>query len=291
MRTTVALVALLFAAAPALAQVNVSPQPAGGLLAPGATTELYVDVTVDCLWLAQNGGSATVTLATPNAPEWLLAGPAEASFNGITCLQGQQTTLAANITLPVDIAEDAIGLVSTPLTVEATGTPSTGSAVTASGDVPDGIMVDYRSGHTLSPAGSQTFDVTDGTYTFNLTIEVQANAKSMVMFENKKLSDPGAKLSGLKAVIFEVAEGEREATLEVTFEAPEGAWEEVTASFKNFSHCMGGPDCPPVEETNITYTFRNAGTPAGEEPEQDSPGFGVLALVGMLALAGAMRRR
>jgi len=293
----VALGLMLLAAVPAAAQsdsITVTPMEPEGPVPPGGSLTLYADVAVDCLLIIQNAGSLEVSFAFPDAPTGVNASVEPVSYDAQGCLTSPAPldgTLIKNITVDVSASEDAPGLTPFALTMEATGDDQTGS-----GDF-QGLMVDYSPGHTIDPGNGETFEVRGGQVSFNLTIDVTANARTMVMFEDKDVP-AGAKLDGLSAVTFEVAAGERTATLPVTFQAPQGDWEELEVSFTNFSHCLDGSPCDPVQQQQVTWTFVNmGGAPTGTDGDggdegEESPGAGMLLVaLGVLAAALVAARR
>lgn len=152
-------------------------------------------------------------------------------------------------------------------------------------------VVAHLPGHTLDPAGDQVFDVTGATLGFDLEVAIQANARTMVMFEEKQVTGT-ASPTGLKAYIFDVAGGERTLTNRIVFTAPESAWEEGTVSFYNYSPCLGGEGCGEQFPQRITWTLRNMAGPGPtlEPDSKDSPGPPILLLVALIASAMLMRR-
>ncbi len=284
----VALVALLpatSAQAPSAAfelQASVPP-----MLIPNGATAIDVMVTLGCMEVLENMGEADVVVALADAPEWLQAEPAQLHFGIEECLG--HDTVVQNATLSVETV-DAPGLAPFTLALVAQLGDHAAEAEAA------GVMVDYLPGHTMTPDGDQTFMVNGTTLEFDLDLEITANAKTMIMFEDKVVSG-AASLTGLRAHIFDVAAGDRSLTNRVIFTAPESAWAQETVSFYTYSHCLDGPDCGENFARNVTWTFQNAGpampatnqAPLAEDAE--APGVSWAFLLVAMTVAVAVRRR
>lgn len=289
-----ALVALLTASTPATAQL-----PAEGAtlqvampahLEPGTATQVPVVFEVGCAEIALSGSTVLVDLEA--APSWLAVDGPSWTVGLLDCLGLEKVTLTGQLNLTP--TAEAPGL--EPFTVDALGRIDDHEYLV------EGLTSEllYRPGHTMDPSGDQTFTVDGPTYTFDLQVEITANAKTMVMFEDKVVSGQ-AFLTGLRAKVFDVPNGERTATLPITFEAPEGPWTEETATFYNYSHCLGGEDCGEELARTITWTFVNADPDAGsattDQPHdggkegKGTPGLALPGLVASVAVGARLARR
>lgn len=280
-------IALLLLASSAAAQV---PSAAFEILAtsepflePDATTEIPVTVTVGCLEVLENMGEADVSISIVEPPAWLTYEALEMHFGIEDCAGHEEITKDGN--LIVDVF-GAPGLEAFSLTVQAALGSHTTDAVL------EDLMVDYLPGHTMDPDGDQTFQVMGATYEFDLTVDILANAKTMIMFEDKVVSGT-ASLTGLKANIFDVAAGDTQMIAPVLFTAPEGPWTQETVTFYTYTHCLDKEGCGPQQPQNITWTFVNA-NPAPlsvEETSESTPSVPIgMLLVAVAGLAVAVRR-
>ncbi len=283
--TVVALLPATSAQAPSAAfelEADVPP-----MLSPDAPTAIEIMVTVGCMEVLENMGEADVSVALADAPEWLQAEPVQLHF-GIEECPGHDAVVK-NATLSVDTI-DAPGLA--PFTLALVAQLGDHAAETEA----PGVMVDYLPGHLMTPDGDQTFMVNGTTFEFDLALEITANAKTMIMFEDKVVSG-AASLTGLRAHIFDVASGDRSLTNRVVFTAPEGEWAEETVSFYTYSHCLDGPDCGENFARNVTWTFQNVGpaVPATDEApvdkDADAPAVSWAFLLVAMAVAVTLRRR
>jgi hypothetical protein len=247
MRTLLALLAagaslLLVGSASAL---TIDAEDPTTLVPHDGSLDLNVVVTATCQEILLGGASLTVALGATGAPSWLGVTGSTVDFSLTEC--GATVNVVKNGTVTLTPAADAIGLQPVSLTVTANTDAAT--------DPVSGVMVSYRPGHQISPSGDQTFRVTDATYPFNVSIAVQANARTMVMFTEKVVNGTGV-LTGLRDHTFDVAAGETTLVLPVTFTAPTGKWSTNTVTFTNFSHCLEHDSCSqPTMMKNITWTF------------------------------------
>lgn len=264
-------------------------------LSPTTPTGVPFNVTLDCAVIAQKGGSANVDVSLDKAPAWITAQAARVSFAAADCVTGAKTTLTRPGTIQLAAAADAPGLEPFSVTLSAAVTGSTEKTTAKKDD----LVLGYRPGHALSPPGDQTFRVTQATYAFELAINVTANAQTMVMFEDKTV-DLGS-LDGLRAMTFDVANGERAITYNVLYTPPTGNWTQAKVTFRTYSHCLVGDGCDPQLASTITWTFLNeqppspndAGNPSDPAPGGQSPSVGgalTLALVALASLILARRR-
>lgn len=261
-------------------------------LAHSGPTPVPIDVVLGCdLVLTTGGGSATVTM--PFLPPWLTAPAQSVAVEATDCIPGAVGNVTRTVTLQVTPAADAPGLVPANITARIDYAGELRGTAQANVTLPE-VVVAYRPGHTLTPAGDQEFRVPGNrSFSFDLEIEVTANARTMVMFEDKVVSDPEALLLGLKAETYDVAAGEKGEVRKVTFTPPDGAWDEVTVSFRTFSHCLDGDDCGNQLEANLTWRFLNESpvTAQGETTKAAPAPAVVLLLILLVAALAWIRRR
>jgi hypothetical protein len=264
-------------------------------IAHDAPTSVPLTVEIGCD-LAITSGGGTVTVTMEELPEWLTATTATFDVDPMSCIPSSPSlgNVSQEVTLQVTPSKDAPGLVPASLNATVRFTGELRGNATAGIEVPP-VVVKYRPGHSTTPE-DMTFTVPPGApYTFDLVIDVTANARTMVMFEDKKLSDPAALLNGLKAETYDVAAGKRGETRKVTFTPPEDpSWERVVVTFRTFSHCLDGDHCPEEMQRNVTWTFVNQqpGLQTSTLDEKDAPALPmVLVAAGLVALAAMVRRR
>jgi hypothetical protein len=283
-----------------LAMPGVGAQSSPVALAPSwpsalsatAATDIGFNVTLECAFLLGKGGSVNVDVGLNLPPVWLNGTPVRVPFSLTACTAG--TTITKSGTLSVSASPKAPGLFPFDLTAQATVVGGTENAAHTRKD----LVVAYRPGHAFTPSGNQTFEVVGATYGFDLRIDVNANAQTMVMFEDKTVEV--GMLDGVRAMTFDVANGERSATYNVVFTPPATAWEESNVTIRTYSHCLVGSGCEPQLEQRIVWTFVNRqpaqiqGDSSGNmEPGAASPGpsLGAMLILGMLAVALARRHR
>ncbi len=264
------------------------------VLVPTGPNLVPFNVTLECSLIATKGGTVNVDVTATDAAPWLNVTPARVSFPLTDCASGPRTTLTKPGAVALTPTLDAPGLQPFTLTLVAQVVGSTEKATS----MKENLVLAYKPGHTLTPAGDQTFPVTDATFAFELRIDITANAQTMVMFENKTV-DVGT-LDGLRAMTFDVANNDRTITYNVLYTPPEFNWTEAKVRFHTYSHCLVGANCTPQLEQNLTWTFVNKQPPApppSMEPTPttaggSSPGLGTFFLVVAIAMvAAALRRR
>lgn len=288
-----ALAALLLAPL-AAADATHSTTFTGGAIPYDGTATIPIDVTVECPDLLVGLGSSARVDAV--GPSWLNATSTTVTFDPMECSGSPAGALTKQVEVSLTPLPDAPGLVNA--TLNATLVYDDENPATQASQSPielPAVHVAYRPGHIMAPAGDQTFTVTDGTYTFDMQVDITANARTMIMFEDKKVSGGGL-LTGLQAHVFDVPAGEVQLVQPVKFTAPQGAWETVKVSFYNYSHCLDGTDCGPQIQSNVTWTFKNANPaviePAGEKKDsKGAPGPALPAVLIALALVAIMVRR
>ncbi|HET6399030.1 MAG TPA: hypothetical protein VFH47_05700 [Candidatus Thermoplasmatota archaeon] len=289
-------------ALPVQADVSATTAFAGGEIAHDAPTMVPITVDVGCdLALRTAGG--TVTVEFQDLPEWLTASPQSMEVDPAACVPGVDGSITQDVPMELTPSPDAPGLVPAILNASVT---YTGEVTEPTGQVsaPEtafvetpATMVAYRPGHTMQPDGDQTFQVPGNEpYSFDLQLDIQANARTMIMFEDRTISDPNALINGLKAQIYDVPAGQTSETRKVTFTPPSGPWESVAVTFRTYSHCLDGENCGNQLERTVTWTFVNAGgeAPPAEEPEsgsKDAPGPALVIVLVALVAALAARRR
>jgi hypothetical protein len=282
----------------AAADVSHSTTFEGGAIPYDGSATIPIQVSVGCdVILGSLGGAASIAVI---APAWLNATSTTVTFDPMECAADptvEAITKQADVTITP--AADAPGLVNATLNAtivyvgEAPG--PLGEARESPVMLPE-VHVAYRPGHLLTPSGDQTFTVTDGTYAFDMTMDITANARTMVMFEDKKVTGGGL-VTGLQAHVFNVPNGERNLVQPVKFTAPQGAWDQVKVTFRNYSHCLDGTDCGDQLTQIVTWTFKNGNPAAAAEPASEkaeskgAPGLMLPSLLGILALAAVALRR
>ncbi|MFA5943535.1 MAG: hypothetical protein WC876_03610 [Candidatus Thermoplasmatota archaeon] len=280
----------------AAADVTHSTTFKGGAIPYDGNATIPIQVSVGCdVVLASGGGSADVQVA--GQPTWLNATSTTVAFDPSECLMDPAGAVVKQADLVLTPMPNAPGLVNVTLNAtivyvgEAPG--PLGEPRLSPIELPT-VHVAYRPGHLMTPDGDKTFPVTNGTYTFDMKVEITANARTMIMFEDKRVQGGGL-LTGLQAHVFNVPAGETNLVQPVRFTAPQGAWDTVKVSFRNYSHCLDGTDCGPQVEKTITWTFTNTGPavePATETNDsKDAPAPLLPAILMTLALVVAVARR
>ena len=252
---------------------------------------LGFDVTVDCTEFILQAAPTLDATVTTDLPGYYGARDGTGTFSVQDCVTGATQQLTQTIDVALSPTDDAIGLAPTPF--KATVTVGT---ATAEFDHDKNIQIAYEDGHTMTPDVAFPYEFTDAdgeALEFNITIDIAANSRTMVMF-----IDPGASVGnvdGLFHQIFDVEDGETTRTIGVTWTPPSFAWETAEISFYNYSHCLNGSPCDPTNEQNITWEIRNAqtGGGAGETPDdEESPSIPFIALgLALVAAAFVARRR
>lgn len=265
----------------------------GGAIPYDGVATIPVDVSIECFAMLASLGSSAHAVVT--GPTWLNATSTTVTFEPSECTGNPTAVLTKQVEISLSASPEAPGLVNATLnaTLVYQGESPASQPEQSPIELPD-VHVAYRPGHVLTPDGDQTFTVTNGSYSFDMTIDIGANARTMIMFEDKKVSG-GALLTGLQAHTFNVPEGETNRVNPVKFTAPQGAWESVTVSFRTYSHCLDGTDCGPQLEKTVTWTFKNASPavePSSEKKEsKGAPGLLLPSVLAALAFAAIAIRR
>ena len=258
---------------------------------PTSGGSLSFNVTVDCTEFLTQGGPTLDATVTTDLPDYYGAQDGPANFSAQDSVTGAQQQLTQCIDVTLSPTDDALGLVPTPFKATAT----VGSA-SAEFDHDKNVQIAYKDGHTMTTDVSFPYDFTEAdgeALEFNITIDIAANSRTMVMF-----IDPGASagnVDGLFHQIFDVEDCETTRTIGVTWTPPSFAWENATISFYNYSHCLNGSPCDPTNEQNITWEIRNAqtgGGPSNTPDDEESPSVPFIALgLALVAAAFVARRR
>lgn len=297
MKAALLALAAIFLAPAVAADATHSTTFTGGAIPYDGNATIPIDVTIECMALLAGlgGGSAFVEVV---APTWLNATSTTVSFDPMECSSTPGTlTLTKQVEVSLAPKPEAPGLVNATLNATLVYDDENPATETARSPIElPAVHVAYRPGHVLTPNGDQTFSVTNGSYSFDMTIDITANARTMIMFEDKKVTG-GALLTGLQAHTFNVPEGELSKVNPVKFTAPQGAWDTVRVTFYNYSHCLDGTDCGPQVASNVTWTFKNADPGASVEPQGEkseskgAPGLLMPAIIAALAIAALAGRR
>ncbi len=247
--------------------------------------DLPVTITVECGDILGASGSYNVPVSVEGLPDYFGAGTATAEFAASDCLVADAIT--KDVVLTFTPTQAAFGLDPYPFQIKA-GDDSFEHKQLA--------QVGYKSGHSLTldqtfPHNLTTED--NGKLHWNVTVEIDANSQTMVMFQNLQVSV--GKLSGINHQIFNVEEGDTVRTLSATFEAPDFEWEEATIQFWNYSHCLKGVDCPPINSQNMTWVITNdakgGAAGGGSDAGNDSPAVAPIGLGLVLVAAALIVRR
>ncbi len=280
------LLLLLLAAAPAAALDVSGTDEARKIPATGSTTLSYT-ITVDCAdFLTGTKASFDITL-TDDLPDYY-----GSSSEGVTIEAGAGCLNAdAQITGTADLVltptADAFG--HTPKKFNVTVSDGTNEATFTHAQP---IQIEYVAGHTLATSVGFPYEFQGDALAFNVTIDIQANAQTMVMFMEVAT---GGTLSGLTHQIFDVELGDRNRVLPVVWTPPAGAWTNDTITFYNFSHCLKGSPCDDTNGETITWEIHNM-APGGDSGSsnggsKDSPGAPLFAVLALLGLAAVLVRR
>lgn len=285
---------LLGALVPSVQGVSISPPDATTTLAAEGTTALSFNVTASCDEFVPDAitgqGTVEYTVTATALPAWLNASEATVAFDATGCLTNPTGSLQESGSIDLTTAAGAPGMAPTAITLEADE-----GAATADADV----QVEYVKGYMLMfPADAFPMEVGAEATTFNATVHLFANARSMAMFQvlerPEYLSVSG--IPDFKTVGDEELAGDMEFMQDypITVTPPTtGTWEEDSITFKTWSHFLDDGNVKTEDET-ITWTFVNtAPAQTGGDDSNDSPGGGVV-LVGLGLLGAAfvaLRRR
>lgn len=254
-------------------------------MAPGQPTSIPVEVEADCALILTEGEAGSLSVAIDhNLPlVWSVDTPSITLSADQACITNSGTQNATG-TLTVTPGDDAPGLEPVSLVLNATAGDST-----AQSDDTAMLYVAYDPGHSISPDISFPYAMTnaDGeALEFNITIQVQANAATMVMFTDVQAG--GGSINGLDAQTFDVPAGETSRTIPVSW-TPPASWDNATISFRHFSHCTAeGFQCDPASNGTIEWTITNE---KGNGGGKASPGLAPIIIVGLVALAARAARR
>ncbi|MGB1585779.1 MAG: hypothetical protein ACPHID_01880 [Thermoplasmatota archaeon] len=261
-------------------------------LDPAGTTSIDVEVTLGCALILQGLEQSSISVDA-TLPSWISTTPATIAVSLADCAGDEDLIITKTGSVGLTPSADAPGLEPFNVDLQASFNDASGTATTAEATI-EGLAVDYVPGHTMTPNGDQTFQVENGSYSFTLDLDIAANARTMVMFEDRVVS--GGTLNGLTHKIFEVPTGETSTTYTVTWTAPEGEWTEETVTFYTYSHCLDREGCDPTNEANPVWTFVNANpgvsAPRGEgDAAKGIPGPGSFLLMLVLVATALLMRR
>lgn len=269
-------------------QCSTSPADQGNAITTG---NLYLVASTAAPGLT----NLTVTVVTygndPSVPEG--GSPVNLTFQVAYYANG---TLSAG---PVHVAPDANGTsANATATTSATGTTSPGGHGGASSGGHGG-MSSASSSHD-APTTSADHDgqgTESKAITFPVNVEYATNAPSVLSF---KVTTNVGKVEGLEdtPVSPPAAAGKESdgVELEASFEPPEGNWTTADILITAFLTPTVGGDAVEVGRTHVSLKAPPAedhdASQAHDEGGKDSPGFGGLAAVSLLAaIAMALRRR
>ena len=261
-------------------------------LDPAGTTSVDVEVTIGCALILQGLEQSSISVDA-KVPSWVATTPATIAVSLADCAGDDDLIITKTGSVGLAPSADAPGLEPFNVDLLASFSDASGTATTAEATI-QGIAVDYVAGHTMTPSGDQTFQVEDGSYSFTLDLDIAANARTMVMFEDRVVS--GGTLNGLTHKIFEVPTGETSTTYTVTWTAPEGEWTEETVTFYTYSHCLDREGCDPTNEANPVWTFVNANPHDNSDGHHDEDAKGIPApnatvlMLAFVGLAAALAR-
>lgn len=253
-----------------------------------------VEVTVGCaLLLQQAANNFEVVIAAPTPPAWLSLEDVTVSFADPATVQSCVTSMGAatsTVQVPFSVAADAPGV--EQLSVELVATAGS----TASEPATAPYKVAYNSNYTVATTTTFPLTMTTPEVKFQVVATQASNARSMIMIEGVSVS--AGSFAGLPSTVYEVAAGAPASkTFDVTFKAPEGAWERATVSFDAFGHYLlvngEAGDYSPAQK--YTFEFVNGGIPTapkgdGEGKESPAP-VAALTALGLLGLVAVLRRK
>lgn len=265
---------------------NPQPIPYGGNGTCSISIGVGCKIVVESV-AARSDHTATVALIVQDPPAWLTATASPIVLDPKGCPSaGQAGYLTVSGILNLSVTPEAPGVVQQNFVVEARmpGITQVAFNATQSGN----YNVSYRAAHTVTPNIQFPFKMTGRTLNFTVTVTNEANARSMVMFENVRAS--AGSVAGLASVVYEPPETK---TFQVTYTAPNTEWKEAKITFHNYSHFLlngtslsGGPNLASDE----SWTVVN-GNPAGDAETTKAAPFSAASAMVMLALAALVAGR
>ncbi len=279
-----ALLAAMLLAPAAHADVTITPDEELAAINPEGTATIGFTASLACSELVPGvvtgGGSQSESL-TLTYPEGL-TGPetVDLSFSGSPCASNPTGSTTTTGSIDVTALASAPGMEA--LNIAAASHDTAAGALT--------VQVGYRMGHSFIVDVEFPLEVGDEPVTWNGTLTVTANADTMVMTLKEKKSEYGT-VSGIfdfKNFRDIPAEGSTE-TIMFTYTPASQGWETDSSEFIMWSHYINDGAMKTPDET-INWTFVNTQS-ADEEPAKGSPGFGVVALMGLLGAAAVTLRR
>lgn len=269
-------------------------QSAGEVPYTGSGT-FAATLTLGCALVLQSAPDLVATISAVDAPAWLTLAPFEVDLQAAVpgCISGGgQTTASASVPFSVSALAPGVEQLSVPLVA----TVSSQVGDTVSEPAAALYRVAYNSAYTVVADATFPLTMTTPQVTFKVTNTQSSNARSMIMIEGVAVS--AGSFAGLPSTVYEVAAGAPASkTFDVTFKAPEGAWERATVSFQAFGHYLlvtgEAGDYAPAQ--TYTFEFVNGGiptTPASNGDGKESPApVAAFTALGLLGLAAALRRK
>ncbi len=268
--------------------VTLSATAPEGNIPYAGTTEIPFDLTVGCVTLLEAGlttqsPSPSASIVAENAPAFLGIENTTVAFAAGDCAGTSGSAVASGV-ISMTPTMEAPGMSTNEITLLATI-----GGGTASTTVP--ITIDYKMGYTWATNITFPYEMTGDSVTFDLTLTVDTNALTMVMFET--VTAPLGILAAPFPYTFNDPIAMNNHTVQLTYQAPVGDWTNDTAVIKTWSHYLNDGALKTADE-NMTFMFTRApGTASGGNGDgKDSPGLALPAIVALLgaALVAARRR-
>jgi hypothetical protein len=254
------------------------------------TTDVPIEVTVGCAVILQAGGEAAVDFTYGDVPAWLnVEEPSLTAGPQPSCLLDMEGTVVLTGNLGLTPAFEAPGMNETTFTVMASVDTQGEPAESAPQDVT--VMIEFRPNYTIATDITFPYNVTEDEVRFNVTVTMDANARSMVMFEEVSASE--GSFTGLASQTYDAPPEVR--VFPVVFTPPDGDWTQSNVTFRVFSHYLPltGTAGDAMGTQNPVWVFTN-GNPGGSGGDggKGVPGVGPVFLIGgLLGLAVIVRRR
>lgn len=280
--------ALIFMVASASAQISTDPDTTI-VVEPGASTSIPFTYTGSCQNvlgtslpdILLGGGEVSVTI-TGSGGEGLSFADTVITLDYTSCITGLAEDPAASGNMTVTADAWATGRI--PQDVTLSGGEATATAT---------VMTNYTAIYTLTTDATFPMETHEGKGMFNVTLTVTANAPTMIMFFSEDAAC--GSVTGMKD-IYNINAGDfvngepTTITSQVTYENTCGEEEDIH-SFNTVAHNPEmSTDLFPFQ--SFDWTFMNADGHGGEHgDEKDTPGFGLVALLGAIAVAFVARRK
>ncbi|MGB1697476.1 MAG: hypothetical protein ACPHK8_03665 [Thermoplasmatota archaeon] len=280
--------ALIFMVASASAQISTDPDTTV-IVEPGASASIPFTYTGSCQGavgetltdILLGGGEVDVTI-TGSGGDGLTFTDAVVTLDYTSCVTGPATNPSATGSMTVTADQWASGRIPQDVTLtdgDATATAS--------------VMTNYTVIYALTTDATFPMETNDGKGMFNVTLTVTANAPTMIMFFTEDAAC--GSVTGMKD-IYNINAGDfvngepTTITSQVTYENTCGE-ESDSHSFNTVAHNPEmSTDLFPFQ--SFAWTFTNADGHGGDhDDEKDTPGFGLVALLGAIAVAFVARRK